>query len=90
MHFFIFTFNLSNFSPYFRSELESQKSTNTKTLDQLNSIRERLTEATVEAEEKGEQLRILKGHNLKLNVTLEQLERGSEADSRDRVTLEKR
>ena len=70
--------------------MESQKSTNTKTLDQLNSIRERLTEATVEAEEKGEQLRILKGHNLKLNVTLEQLERGSEADSRDRVTLEKR
>ena len=35
-------------------------------------------------------MRLLKGHNLKLNVTLEQLERGSEVDRGDRLTLERR
>lgn len=53
-------------------------------------MKEHLKDATEEAEEKGEQLRIVKAHNLRLNVTLEQLERGSEADNRDRITLEKR
>jgi hypothetical protein len=50
----------------------------------------RLQESIQEAEDKGEQLRIVRAHNLKLNVTLEQLERGSEADNRDRLTLERR
>ena len=75
---------------FLRSELEGQKNGNTKTLNLLSELKARLQEASEEVEEKGEQLRVVKAHNLKLNVTLEQLERGSEADNRDRVTLEKR
>ena len=75
---------------FLRSELEGQKNGNTKTLNLLSEVKARLQEASEEVEEKGEQLRVVKAHNLKLNVTLEQLERGSEADNRDRVTLEKR
>ena len=70
--------------------MESQKNINAKTLDQLSDMKIRAQEAQQEVEDKGEQLRIVRAHNLKLNVTLEQLERGSEADNRDRMTLEKR
>ena len=73
-----------------RSELENQKNINAKTSDQLSDMKLRLQESHQEAEDKGEQLRIVRAHNLKLNVTLEQLERGSEADNRDRLTLERR
>ena len=75
---------------FLRSELEGQKDGNAKSVTLLSELKARLQEATDELEEKGEQLRVVKAHNLKLNVTLEQLERGSEADTRDRVTLEKR
>ena len=86
----LFILVLSFHSCFFRSELEAQKALNIKSADHLHVAKDRLTEATAEIEEKGEQLRVLKAHNLKLNVTLEQLERGSEVDRGDRLTLEKR
>ena len=63
---------------------------NAKTLDQVSDLKQRLDTSAEELEEKGEQLRVVKAHNLKLNVTLEQLERGSEVDTMSRLTLEKR
>ena len=74
----------------YRSELEGQKMSNAKTQDQVSELKHRLDSTVEELEEKGEQLRVVKAHNLKLNVTLEQLERGSEVDTMSRLTLEKR
>jgi chromosome segregation ATPase len=73
-----------------KSELEAQQASHSKLQDQMSSVKERLNETVVELEEKEEQLRVTKAHNLRLNVTLEQLERGSEADNKDRQVLENR
>lgn len=73
-----------------KSDLEAQLASHSKLQDQMSSVKERLNETVVELEEKEEQLRVTKAHNLRLNVTLEQLERGSEADNKDRQILENR
>ena len=73
-----------------RGELEAHKAAHAKAAEQLQATRQRLQEATVELEGHTEQLRLAKASNLKLNVTLEQLERGAEAEAAERHALERR
>jgi len=73
-----------------RGELEAHKAAHAKASEQLAATRQRLQEATAELEGHTEQLRLAKASNLKLNVTLEQLERGAEAEAAERHALERR
>ena len=74
----------------FRLENDNLSSTISRLTEQLTLTSERLTEVSAENDQRGEQIRIIKGNNSRLSASLNLLEQGLDRDRTDRGALEQR
>ena len=73
-----------------RADLESRAGTISRLQEQVRLLEAQVADARAEAEQRSEQVRVAKANSEKLLGTIEQLERGGEADRADREEAERR